>query len=155
VLAEHWQSIYNTRYLGIKGSPDRVCKEFLIGLDWILQYYTGGSVDREWCFPWFLPPLWSDLYTWLETQTSMPKSMAPFTQPQIEPQQQLALVLPLQSWWLIRDKKLRNLPRKAPQLWPSSFILFTCSHKLMWECEAQIPLFMPERLRYYLEEGLL
>jgi 5'-3' exonuclease len=151
-LAESWKSIYKDRYLGVRGSPDKVCNEFLIGLDWILQYYTGGSVDREWCFPWFLPPLMTDLENWLTQRKVLPHSLAPTTV-QIKPQEQLALVLPLESWWLIRDRSLRRLPTLAPQLWPSSFRLFTAGHTQTWECEAQIPLFMPERLRYYLTQG--
>ena len=153
-LSDSWQTIYNDRYLGVKSGlrPDRPCKEFLIGLDWILQYYTGKSVDREWCFPWFVPPLMCDVDTWLTRETYLPSS-APPSSFQIQPQEQLALVLPLQSWWLIRDRKLRELHRLAPQLWPSSFELFTAGHTQIWECEAQIPLFMPERLRHYLTEA--
>ena len=69
---------------------------------------------------------------------------------QLQPQQQLALVLPLESWWLIRDRSLRKLPNQAPQYWPSSFQLFTAGKKQTWECEAQIPLLLPQRLRYYI-----
>jgi len=154
-LSDNWKSIYNERYLGSVYSSDidTICNEYCIGLDWILQYYTGTSVDREWCFPWFLPPLWSNLNTWLQTQTALPRSVVATGQLQIKPQEQLALVLPLQSWWLIRDKSLRNLPKQAPQLWPSTFQLFTSGHTQIWECEAQIPLFMPKRLRYYLAEA--
>jgi 5'-3' exoribonuclease 1 len=153
-LSESWRDIYNDRYLGMKSDlePGRPCKEFLVGLDWILQYYTGQSVDREWCFPWFIPPLMSDVDTWLSREGCLPLA-AKSGSFQLQPQQQLALVLPLESWWLIRDRKLRELPRLAPQLWPSSFELFTAGHTQTWECEAKIPLFMPERLRYYLTEG--
>jgi len=151
ILSDSWQSIYNERYLGVKPehSLDYIIHTYLVGLDWILQYYTGKSVDREWCFPWFLPPLWSDIAQWLQKEKMLPYSSGHNTH-QIKPQEQLALVLPLQSWWLIRDKKLREIPKKAPQFWPSKFQLFTAGHTQMWECEAQIPLFMPSRLRYYL-----
>jgi len=153
-LSESWRDIYNDRYLGVKSGlqPENPCKEFLIGLDWILQYYTGRSVDREWCFPWFVPPLMLDVDTWLSSEGCLPLAEPPSAF-QLQPQQQLALVLPLESWWLIRDRTLRELPRLAPHLWPSSFQLFTAGHTQTWECEAQIPLFMPERLRYYLTEG--
>jgi 5'-3' exonuclease len=58
----------------------------------------------------------------------------------IKPQEQLALVLPLQSYMLVRDKTLKRLPIEKPQYWPSSFELFTAGHKQMWECEAVIPI---------------
>jgi 5'-3' exonuclease len=58
----------------------------------------------------------------------------------IKPQEQLVLVLPLQSYWLVRDKELRNIPLRKPQYWPKSFELFTAGHKQMWECESIIPI---------------
>ena len=58
----------------------------------------------------------------------------------IKPQEQLSLVLPLQSYWLVRDKDLRRLPIEKPQYWPKVFELFTAGHKQMWECEAVIPI---------------
>ena len=153
-LLDNWRDIYHERWLGASCEQDldRICREYCVGLDWVLQYYTGGDIDREWCFHWFVPPLWSDLYTWISQQETLPCAKQGDT-PQIQPQEQLALVLPLQSWWLIRDKKLRNLPRLAPQLWPSSFQLFTAGRKQTWECEAYIPLFTPERLRVYLQSA--
>jgi 5'-3' exonuclease len=154
VLSEDWQAIYKERYLGAttEFDIDRVCKEYVIGLDWIAKYYTGQAVDREWCFPWFLPPLWSDLQKWLTKQQDLPVSNPPNTF-QLQPQQQLALVLPLESWWLIRDPVLRRLPKQAPQYWPSKFQLETAGKKQTWECEAKIPLLLPERLRYYISQS--
>ena len=59
----------------------------------------------------------------------------------LAPQEQLTLVLPLASWGLLRDKRLRQIPRQVPQLYPTSFEFFSAGHSMMWECEAQIPLF--------------
>jgi 5'-3' exonuclease len=146
-LRDNWQTVYRERWLG-DVSSDKMVRCYLEGLDWILQYYTGQTVDVEWCYPWFLPPLWTDIQEWTQTRT------IPFAPTHrtlsIQPQQQLALVLPLASWGLIREQTLRGLPRLAPQLWPSEFHLFTAGHIHMWECEAQIPLFTPARLRHYL-----
>jgi 5'-3' exonuclease len=148
-LKDTWSAIYSERWLGTT-QTDRICHEYLKGLDWILHYYTGNLPDPEWCFPWFLPPLWKDLYTYtkalIETSAGFPKTVLGIDI-LVQPQEQLTLVLPLQSWWLIRNKGLRAIPRLAPQFWPSSFSLFTAGHKQIWECEAEIPLFMPERLR--------
>ena len=148
-LKDTWEMVYCERWLGTL-QPIRICHEYLRGLDWILQYYTGALPDPEWCFPWFLPPLWKDLYVYTKTlvdsNTTLPKTILGIDI-HVQSQEQLALVLPLQSWWLIRNKSLRRLPSLAPQLWPTSFCLFTAGHKQMWECEAEIPLFMPERLR--------
>lgn len=148
VLLDSWKQVYNERWLG-SGSIQYICQEYFRGLDWILQYYTGNSVDTEWCFPWFLPPLYSDLLNNFQLDMPLSKQDSGIV---LKPQEQLALVLPLASWWLIRDSHLRRLPKMAPQLWPSSFELFTAGHKQIWECEAQIPLFFPERLRMMLKD---
>ena len=68
----------------------------------------------------------------------------------IQPQEQLAIVLPLESYHLIRNSELRKIPKKIPQFWPSSFEVHSLGRKMMWECEAKIPLLTPERLRFLL-----
>jgi 5'-3' exonuclease len=146
-LADTWRLVYNDRFLR-EADTREACRQYCVGLDWVLQYYTGATVDFEWCFPWFTTPLWSDLAAWVGGQSVLPRSTG--TGQPVKPQEQLALVLPLASWWLIRDKTLRDLPRKAPQLWPTEFGFFTAGRRQMWECEAMIPLFMPARLRSYL-----
>lgn len=148
-LREGWREVYRERWLG-DASSDKMVRCYLEGLDWILQYYTGQTVDVEWCYPWFLPPLWCDIQSWL-TRWDIPLAPRHRTT-YVQPQEQLSLVLPLASWGLIRNKTLRGLPRLAPQLWPSEFQLFTAGHIHMWECEAQIPLFTPARLQTYLTQ---
>jgi len=151
-LATNWMSIYNTRYLKVSDgtSTNAICRTYVEGLTWILHYYMGKSVDTTWCFPWFLPPLMTDVQAWLSKE--IPYSIQPNTI-QIQQQEQLALVLPLESWWLLRDRKLRTLPSLAPQYWPSKFQLFTAGHMQTWECEAYIPILVPVRLRTLLTQG--
>ena len=149
-LREEWREVYRERWLG-DTSSHKMVRCYLQGLDWILQYYTGQTVDVEWCYPWFLPPLWCDIQSWCQTY-DFPHPIPSYRNTYVQPQEQLTLVLPLASWNLIRDKTLRGLPRLAPQLWPSEFKLFTAGHIHLWECEAQIPLFTPARLRTYLTQ---
>jgi 5'-3' exonuclease len=149
-MSEFWKSVYNQRWL--KTNPATAAIQYLKGLDWILQYYTGKAVNTEWCYPWFVPPLWSDLLTKIQSSENSVKAPE-LNKKQLKPQEQLALVLPLQSWWLIRDRDLKGLPKAAPQLWPSKFDLFTAGRTMTWECEAQIPLFFPERLRLYIKNN--
>ena len=148
-LKDNWREVYWDRYMGCGTAGDRAraCEEYLRGLDWIFKYYMGESVDKEWCFHWYTTPLWADLAAAAAGQ--LPKASGA-SDWQLAPQQQLALVLPLDSFGLIRDAKLRRLPRLAPQLWPSQFALFTGGRGQTWECEAMLPLFPMSRLRSYL-----
>jgi 5'-3' exonuclease len=151
ILKDNWREVYWDRYMGggTTGDRARACEEYLRGLDWIFKYYMGQPVDREWCFHWYTTPLWADLAAAAVAGEPYPKASAP-SDWQLAPQQQLALVLPLESYNLIRDSKLRRLPRLAPQLWPSQFGLFTGGRGQTWECEALLPLFTMSRLRTYL-----
>lgn len=150
-LKDNWREVYWDRYMGggTTGDRARACEEYLRGLDWIFKYYMGQPVDREWCFHWYTTPLWADLAAAVAAGEPYPKASAPSVW-QLAPQQQLALVLPLESYNLIRDAKLRKLPRLAPQLWPTQFQLFTGGRGQTWECEALLPLFTMSRLRTYL-----
>jgi 5'-3' exonuclease len=149
-LKDNWATIYYTRWFRTEDTQT-IVKEYLLGLQWILNYYVGSPVDKEWCFPWFLPPLWSSIRDYLK-QNQLP-SFVRIQEQSVKPQEQLAMVLPLSSWWLLRDPALRKLPRYGPEFWPSTFEVFTAGRKQMWECEAQIPLLLPARVRYYLNEA--
>lgn len=153
ILKESWREVYWDRYMNGATAADRVraCEEYLRGLDWIFKYYMGEAVDREWCFPWYTTPLWADLSSVAAASSTFPKAQKPSNW-QLAPQQQLALVLPMESYTLIRDAKLRRLPRLAPQLWPSEFQLFTGGRAQTWECEALLPLFTMSRLRTLLAQ---
>lgn len=123
------------------------CQEYLKGCQWVLDYYQGKEVDLFWMFPAWIPPLWSDLakYDYQVTTNINAQQITPLL-----PQEQLALVLPLESWNLIRDKELLKLPIVLPQLWPRQFPFFSAGRKWLWECEALIPPFLPNTLRQFL-----
>jgi len=58
----------------------------------------------------------------------------------IKPVEQLALVLPLQSWSLLPPCPQRNLPKWAPQYYPTSFSFDSVGKRFFWECESNIPI---------------
>jgi hypothetical protein len=69
----------------------------------------------------------------------------------VEPEEQLAMVLPLRSWGLIHKKEHRKLPIQSPQMWPKEFGYFSLGRKWLWECEAMIPVLTAEYLREILK----
>jgi hypothetical protein len=100
-------------------------------------------------FPAWIPPLWSDL---AKFTGELLKDTSPGITPL--PQEQLAMVLPLESWGLIRDPGLRRLPHLAPQMWPRTFGFISLGRKWLWECEALIPVLTASRLRDILKEEI-
>jgi 5'-3' exonuclease len=147
-LDESWREVYweNIHPYGNAESKDNLCAEYLRGFQWILDYYQGRRVNMSWMFPAWIPPLWSDLFGFCQRQGDfLPVIEIAETQPL--PQEQLAMVLPLESWGLVRDAKLRRLPVQMPQMWPRKFGFFSLGRKWLWECEARIPVITAGRLR--------
>lgn len=153
-LKDGWKDEY-WRILSAKYDVEHVCGEYVKGFQWIIEYYTGKAVNSSWMFPAWIPPLWSDLTAFLEVERSSQISEGaggaspnPLGGAVPKPQEQLAMVLPLESWGLIRDSGLRRLPSLMPQMWPRKFGFVSLGRKWLWECEAKIPVLMVERLRH-------
>lgn len=146
-LVEGWRDLYYVNWMR-EVSPAAAAKVYVQGLQWIMDYYLGKPVSYSWYFPWSLPPLWSDIRDELERASGLEGAglNTPAVTPPVEPQQQLAMVLPASSWWLIRDQRLKALPSKAPAYWPSQFGFFSVGRRWMWECEPEIPVMCVERL---------
>ena len=149
-LVEGWRDEY-WRFIHPRADKERVCSEYLYGLQWILDYYLGRPVNMWWMFSAWIPPLWSDLATFGCSIDSASSGTA-VTEP-IKPAEQLAMVLPLDSWGLIRDPQLRKLPLLAPQMWPQNFEFLSIGRKWLWECEARVPVLTAERLREILKQA--
>ena len=162
-LSDSWRDIYWS-WIHPYGTLDKsyICQEYVKGFMWILDYYRGLPVDRTWMFPAWIPPLWTDLAAF--AQGSLRSDLAAFAQGglcadlgglqatlqvplPLQPQEQLAMVLPVESWGLIRDPALRRLPILAPQMWPKTFGFFSLGRKWLWECEALIPVLTAARVR--------
>lgn len=146
-----WRRIYYETYIGgaHRLAARAAAKHYVEGLHWIRSYYFGDSCSYAWHYPFFLPPLWVDLRIALDPPTLQGAALIATDQtiPTPLPQEQLAIVLPIESYWLIRDPVLKRLPYRAPQYWPLGYTLFSCGKKWMWECEAQIPLLTLDALR--------
>ena len=149
-LYEGWRSTYY-RSIGAMCQADiwQRCQLWCEGFRWILDYYTGQApVSYTWVYPWSHPPLWSDLITYMESR-DLPSAPIP-SDPPLQPQEQLAIVLPLESWGLIRDAHLRALPQRLPTFWPKTFGFESLGKRWFWECEADLPLIHPHLLKYIL-----
>jgi 5'-3' exonuclease len=126
------------------------CREYCKGLQWIIDYYTGqrsaAQHSCEWMYAWNYPPLWSDLYEYIRGQDTLPLPPIQLGSP-LQPQEQLSLVLPLESWELIRNPNLRLLCSRAPAYWPQKFKFVSLGKRWLWECPPLIPIMTIARLR--------
>jgi 5'-3' exonuclease len=144
-LVNHWRTLY-WNWIHPQGKSEeyvsKVCSEYVYGCQWILDYYSGKDVDSGWMFPAWIPPLWSDVHN-----TKIVMKEESVHESRILPQEQLAMVLPVESWKLIRKKELQTLPEKLPQYWPESFGFFSLGRTWLWQCEALVPPLRVERIR--------
>jgi 5'-3' exonuclease len=125
----------------IDGEPGKICYEYMRGIRWIWSYYTGQPICFNWFYPYSLPPLWSTLITERTHQKALSMQEDILVRAEdIRTQEQLALVLPLESWSLIPDCMEKKLPMLAPQFFPSSFDFEAVGKRMWWECEPLIPI---------------
>jgi 5'-3' exonuclease len=129
-----WKRVYADKWL--KGhSLEDLVNHYIYGVQWIYDYYTGQRpIPMSWMFPASLPPLWSDIVSKIPTVGPV----TPVDLLQLQPQQQLTMVLPLSSWYLIRNKQFRLLPTEYPQYFPKAFGFFSVGRRHLWECEPNI-----------------
>ena len=143
-LRADWKEVYEHHV------PGGAIKEYLYGIQWVVNYYVGRPVDLMWYYPWHLPPLWTELAQELaDSSTQEPVTIE--AQEPLKPQEQLAIVLPMESWHLVRNAELRRAPALLPQFWPRRFGFMSLGKSWMWECEADIPILSPGRLRFALK----
>lgn len=149
-LKKGWQTVYREEWLFCKTQQDidLCCREYLVGLQWILDYYTGQrQVDMTWYYPRLIPALWQDIYKYMQAKKEIPQPRISQQNP-ILPEEQLVMVLPLQSWHYIPTTSPHKLlPSQKPQFWPSKFGFFTAGRIRTWECEPLLPILPIEQVR--------
>ena len=144
-IIDNWQLVYGKWFYGFNNTDimkNKVCHDYLYGIQWIWNYYTGkDKVCFNWYYSYSLPPLWEWLYEYLHNN-NLPELQTTniITASDILPIEQLSLVLPLQSWGLIKNDKYKNLPFYMPQYFPKEFNFETIGKRFFWECEANIPI---------------
>ncbi len=153
-LRKDWRAQYWSFIHPCIGDTEKkvYCEEYIRGFQWILDYYLGfrQDVSLTWMFGAWLPPLWSDFACLASEKLEL--SIVSEQGVAIRPQEQLAMVLPLESWGLVRDSKLRSLPLLAPQMWPAKFSFLSLGRRYFWECEARIPVLTAARIRNILAD---
>lgn len=136
-LRADWRESMRREWFGEHVKWADISNDYTNGLQWILDYYTAQRpVANTWIYPWSLPPAWSELLKYLPAEVEAPA----IGEGVILPNEQLAMVLPLESWTLIRDTTLQMLPQVYPHFWPKRYGFFSAGKIFMWECEAELPL---------------
>lgn len=150
VLKPNWNQYMLHSWFDADIQSSKPVYEYLRGLQWVLDYYTyQPNINTFWMYSWFLTPSWADVASVLQSLESWHSIsfVEPSMKQKIQPHEQLALVLPLESWHFIQNSQLKTLPEKLPQFWPSSFGFFSAGRIFLWECEPLIPILSIDRIR--------
>ena len=134
-LKDDWIAVYYKEFLW-GATPENAVKEWLKGIQWVLNYYTGSKpVDFLWYYPWYLPPLFKDIHI---TAENFVTDENPQPNP-IQPISQLIMVLPVESYALL-PTHMRRLPFIKPEFYPKIWTFFSVGKRQLWECEPMIPM---------------
>lgn len=120
---------------------DEVCSSFFEGLQWNVDYYFNGVYSHKWFFPYHFSPPLQELYKYLAKGSAVrdPTVHMPID---ITPEEQLMLVLPVQSKHLVKPKfrKMYEDPMMGcMHFFPRKFRIETFLKHQLWECTPILP----------------
>lgn len=110
---------------------------YLEGLEWVFKYYTKGCSDWKWRYNYHYPPLFKDLFQYIpDWETTMiPEN----NNKPLQPETQLAYVIPFQSLHLLTKEKRNKLLKKYPHFHSNNFELKWSFCKYFWEAHVCFP----------------
>lgn len=116
------------------------CKNYIIGIYWVYQYYKGNNIDCEWYYPYNYPPVLKDISN---HATAYDAPIIKTNENYIEPFIQLLIVLPIESNKLLNNKYRNYMTDKYNGLYhmyPSNYEIQTFLKTHLWECAPILPL---------------
>jgi len=123
---------------------DTVCEEYIKGLLWNGNYYFNECQDYLWHYPYAKSPFVSDLIEWiLAHPEKFEEIMGTYPLPRcnkgtISPLEQLMLVLPVQSAYLL-PRGAKQLMIANPKVFPIKYDIDLQDIGKMWQAKPRIP----------------
>lgn len=165
-MNNRWKNIYLKKWFPPGMTPSISATEYVKGIFWNWDYYYGRSINTQWYYPWSLPPLWSWVFSAIQMRDREAEKTCKVVEEVVEEvtdkispmkpheissikgtrgteclsHEQLAIVLPTESWHLIpkEHKHVRTFPERCPYFFPVDFEFFSCGKQFFWECEPEI-----------------
>jgi 5'-3' exonuclease len=143
-LRPSWKGMYKSWHPGS-------IENYLQGLAWVWDYYSGRPVDQGWFFDEHLPPLWSDVAVALKDGSVLQAPKIEHPKP-LPDWLHLLAVLPAESVTRLLPLKAQRLMLAASHYWPSSWSIYDVGKTQLWECEPVIPIIPEKVLRSWIKE---
>ncbi len=141
-LMDGWADVYHRSWHA------GAAANYLEGVAWVWDYYSGRVVDQGWLFDEHLPPLWSDCVALLENRAGPVVTAPPIRWTTNLPSWlHLLSVLPAESARGLLPATKRVPLETDGWWWPDTWSLYDVGRSQMWECEPVIPVIPEEVLR--------
>lgn len=141
-----WRKRYYKYHMDIKYRQETeykesilaICEEYIKGMNWVMQYYTGTHSNWSWFYPYDAAPTAKDLFhslSELEVNYRFED-----TQP-VEPYVQLLSILPPDSAQLLPPTLRRLMTHDSPihKMYPLTITLALNGNKFWHECKPKMP----------------
>ena len=141
LVQSNWRQIYAGWHPGSASN-------YLQGLAWVWDYYSGRPVDQAWFFEEHLPPLWGEITALLQKESIIRSPSIVYPTP-LPDWLHLLAVLPADSVTRLATDRAKEIMIRLPWYWPTSWSVFDIGRTQLWECEPVIPILPEEVLRRY------
>jgi 5'-3' exonuclease len=130
----HWEQRYYKALFGTDNSLDKICVNYLEGLEWTFKYYIGDCPDWRWSYEYHYPPLFVDLINYIPTteKSILKHSRKPFT-----PNVQLAYVLPPAQFDLLPEKTRAYLQTNFSEYYSDTIEFQWAFCRYFWEAHVK------------------
>lgn len=157
-----WQTKYFKHVLKLERNDenkDSICRNYLEGLDWVLQYYYTETHSWGWMYRFISAPLFQDLADYLNRCTQFPVEpaktmrMGPYT-----PFCQLMMVVPKTSATLLPKelgKFMTDNESPLAHYYPNKFKLNFLFHIYLWEAEPYLPMIDEKKVELVVDRANL
>jgi 5'-3' exonuclease len=122
-----------------------LCKLYIDGLVWILEYYMKGCKNWTWYYPYDHSPFVSDICNYLLRNNGYLDNIRHESTKSTDIITQLAWVIPPQYKNILKKEQIKiynNL--ESVEQYPINFIIDSFDNQYMWQCTPQISLFNPK-----------
>ena len=133
--ARYYKSLFNIDITD--GWRQKICINYLEGLEWTQSYYTMNCKDWRWSYNYHYPPLFCDLVKYIpHWETTMIEKN---NHKAVSPYVQLSYVLPKSSLNLLPDNIRVSLLEHYPELYNDDCKIYWAFCKYLWEGHVDFP----------------
>lgn len=136
----YWEMRYYEKLFDLdinKAYKQKICINYLEGLEWVFKYYTIGCIDWRWKYDFHYPPLLNDLKKYIPSwDTNMIESNSNEPVSEIT---QLSYVLPKKSLKLLPKNIQDKLNKTMCDKYPENCELEWSFCKYLWEAHPKLP----------------